>query len=124
MPATPTTAFDRFNDAIKGIDSQIQSIRERFEGRRREIEDEVRKRAQDVQDQLQDSGLYKRAEAARKNIEDRVEEARCGLFDTFGLATKDDVAKLSKKLNSVSRKLNEIAKLAKEREEDEERITH
>ena len=124
MPATPTTAFDRLNDAIKDIDSQIQTIRDRFEGRRREFEDDLRKRAQDVQGQLQGSPLYKRAEAARKTLEDRVEGAKSGLCDTFGLATKDDVAKLSKKLNSVSRKLNELTKLAREREETEERITH
>ena len=122
MPASPTTAFDRFNDAIKGIDSQIQSLREQFDGRRRDLREDLQKRAQEVQEQFSDTGIYKRAEAARKTVEDRVENARSGLFDSFGLATKDDVAKLSKKLNTVSRKLNELTKLANEQQE--KRVTH
>ena len=124
MPASPSTAIDRLNDVLKDIDSQIQTIRDRFEGRRRELEDDLRQRAQGVQDQLQGNPLFKRAEAARKTIEGRVEEARCGLFDSIGLASKDDVARLTKKLNSVSRKLNEVAKQAREREDQAPRVTH
>lgn len=123
MPASPTTAVDRFNDAIKGIDTQIQTLRDQFDDRRRDIRKDLRKRAQDVQGQLQDTGLFKRAEAARKTVEERAEAARSGIFDTIGLATKDDVAKLTKKLNTVSRKLNELTKQARDGQE-EEQVTH
>ena len=124
MPAAASTAIDRLNDALKDIDSQIQTIRDRFEGRRRELETDLRQRAQGVQEQFQENPLFKRAEAARKTIEGRVEEARSGLLDSIGLASKDDVARLTKKLNSVSRKLNEVAKQAREREEQVPRVTH
>jgi len=117
VPAFPTTAFDRVSDALKGLDFQLQALRDQIDDRRQNFREDLVRRAQDVQDQLQESPLFKRAEAARKTVEDRVDNARSDIFERFGLASKADVAKLSKKLNSLNRKLNELTKLAKERQE-------
>ena len=116
-PRPASSPFERMNDALRGLDDQIHDLREQFEDRRRDLEEDLRRRAEDVQSQIKRSTLFKRAERTRKDLEDRAEELRDGLFNALGLATKADVVKLQKKLNSVSRKLNELAKHAREADE-------
>jgi len=112
--ATESTGFDRFNDALRSLDDQIQDLREQFDDRRKGIEKEVRQRADDVQSQLKKNPLYKRAERARKDWEEQIDKARSSVYDVFGLATKSDIDKLNKKLNTISRKLTDLAKEAKD----------
>ena len=93
--ATQTTPFDRFNDALKSLDDQIQELREQFDGRRKDLEKDLRERASSVRGQLEQSNLYKRAESARRQVEDRVERACVGVYESIGLATKADIDRLS-----------------------------
>lgn len=113
MATSQTTAFDRFNDALKQLDDQFQELREQLDDRRKEFEKDVRKGADKVQKQLKDTGLYKRAEQARGEWEEQVDKARSSVYELFGVATKSDVEKLSRKLNTLSRKLNELTKEGK-----------
>ena len=110
MASTQTTAFDRFNDALKQLDEQFQELREQLDERRREFEKDVRKGADRVQKQLKDTDLYKRAEQVRGEWEEQVDKARSAVYELFGVATKSDIEKLSRKLNTLSRKLNELGK--------------
>jgi len=112
--ATESTGFDRFNDALRNLDDQMQDLREQFDDRRKDIEKEVRQRADDVQSQLRKSPLYRRAEQVRKDWEEQISSARSSVYDVFGLATKSDIDKLNKKLNTISRKLTDLAKEAKD----------
>ncbi len=108
--ASNPTAFDRFNDALKSLDEQLQGIRDQFDDRRKEFETDLRKRADKVQIEVKKSALYQRAEKARKDVEDQVERARESVYDVFGIASKSDVDRLNRKLSSISRKLNDLAK--------------
>jgi tetrahydromethanopterin S-methyltransferase subunit G len=114
MAASQTTPFDRFNDALRGLDDQIQDLRGQFDDRRKDLEKDLRSRAKDIRSQLRKSDLYKRATSVRDDWEDQVDQARGRLYQVFGLATRSDIEKLNKKLNSISRKLSDIAKEAKE----------
>jgi uncharacterized coiled-coil protein SlyX len=113
MATSQTTAFDRFNDALKQLDDQFQELREQLDERRKEFEKDVRKGADKVQKQLKDTGIYKRAEQARGEWEEQVDKARSSVYELFGVATKSDVEKLSRKLNTLSRKLSELSKEGK-----------
>ena len=115
--ATESTAFDRFNEALRSLDDQIQDLREQFDDRRKGLEKDFRKRADDVQTQLRKNTVYKRAEQARKDWEGQIDKARTGVYDLFGLATKSDIDKLNKKLNTISRKLTDLSKEAKDQVE-------
>ncbi len=108
--ATSQTPFDRFNDALKTIDEQLQGIRDQFDERRKEFETDLRKRAQKVQVEVKKTALFRRVDQARKDVEDQVERAREAIYDVFGIASKSDVDRLSRKLSSISRKLNDLAK--------------
>lgn len=119
MTTNQTSAFDRFNEALRGLDDQFHDMREQFDERRQSLERDVRQRAEEVQTQVRKSSLYKRATRARRDWEEQVDRTRTSLYDVFGLATKSEVDRLNRKLNTISRKLNDLTKEFK-REGDEE----
>jgi len=109
MAQTRSSGFDRFNDALKSLDEQLQDLRERFDHQRRKVERDVRKRAEKLQTRVQESDLYKRAEGARKDLESRVESGRSQIYDVFGIASKHEIDKLNKRLNKISKQLTELS---------------
>ncbi len=109
MAQTRSSGFDRFNDALKSLDEQLQDLRERFDHQRRKVERDVRKRAEKLQARVQESDLYKRAEGARKDLESRVESGRSQIYDVFGIASKHEIEKLNKRLNKISKQLTELS---------------
>ena len=109
MAQTRSNGFDRFNDALKSLDEQLQDLRERFDHQRHRVEREVRKRAEQVQERIQDSDLYKRAERGYKDIGSRVEETRSQIYDVFGIASKAEIEKLNKRLNKISKQIHDLS---------------
>ncbi len=108
--AARRNGFDRFNDALRNLDEEIQDVRERFEQRRERFGSELRERADRVRNELQKSDVYQKADKLRKNVEGQIERGRSQIFEAIGLATKTDVDRINKRLNTISRKLNELAK--------------
>ena len=109
MATARSTGFDRFNDALKSLDEQLQDLRERFDHQRHRVEREVRKRAEQIQERVQASDLYKRAEQGYKDLNDRVEEGRSRVYDVFGIASKSEIDKLHKRLNKISKQIADLA---------------
>ena len=109
MAQTRSSGFDRFNDALKSLDEQLQDLRERFDHQRRKVERDVRKPAENPHPRVQESDLYKRAEGARKDLESRVESSRSQIYDVFGIASKHEIEKLNKRLNKISKQLTELS---------------
>ena len=107
--ATRTTSFDRFNDALKSLDEQLQDLRERFDHGRNRVEKEVRKRYERAAERIQETDLYKRAEKIRKDVESRVEEGRSQIYDVFGIASKHEIDKLHKRLNKISKQIHDLS---------------
>ncbi len=131
--ATPETnsgsgsvsGFDRVSEAFRNLDDQISEIRERLDDRRQRVEREVRKRTEEVTDQVQsqfrkrseqieeqwkDSSLYKRLSQVAEDVEAEVDKRRAQVYDVFGIATKDEVNKIHKKLKAISKKLDQLSK--------------
>ena len=109
MAQTRSSGFDRFNDALKSLDEQLQDLRERFDHQRRRVEREVRKRAEKLTSRVQETDLYKRAEGARKDLEERVDVTRSQIYDVFGIASKHEIEKLNKRMNKISKQLTELS---------------
>ena len=110
MAEAQQSGFDRFNDTLRNLDDQLQDLRDRFDDRRRKLEGEVRKRTDRIQKDLRKSTVYQRAEQVRKDVEDTIEKTRSQVFGAFGLATKDDIAKLNRKLTTISKKISELSR--------------
>jgi chromosome segregation ATPase len=109
MATTRMSGFDRFNDALKSLDEQLQDLRERFDHQRQRVEREVRKRAEQVQERVQASDLYKRAEQGYKDLGSRVDETRSQIYDVFGIASKAEIEKLHKRLNKISKQIADLS---------------
>ncbi len=110
MAETRVSGFDRFNDALRGLDDQLQDLRDRFGGRRKQVETELRKRRDQVREELRGNGVYQRAERVRKDLEERVERGRDQIYDAFGLASKAEIQRINRKLSTISKKVNDLAK--------------
>jgi len=110
MAHARTNAFDRFNDALRGLDDQLQELRERFDERRDSIQSEVRKQLSRAETQLRKSALYRRVEEVGKDLTEQADQVRTQIYDVIGVASKSEVDKINKKLHAISKKLNEIAK--------------
>ena len=83
MSSSQVNGFDRFNDALRSLDDQLQDLRERFDDGRRRVETEIRKRRDQVEADFRKSLLFKRAESAVENVTDSVENTRDQLFGLF-----------------------------------------
>lgn len=110
MAETQASGFDRFNDALRTLDDQLQELRERFDDRRQRLTDDVQGWRKDTEARLRKTELYRRADRVRKDIESGVDRTYAQILDTVGLASKADLDKLNRKLNTISKKLNELSK--------------
>jgi chromosome segregation ATPase len=109
MASVRATGFERFNDALKSLDEQLQDLRERFDHQRQRVEKEVRKRAGQLQERVQESDVFKRAEQGYKDLGSRVDETRSQIYDVFGIASKAEIEKLNKRLNKISKQITDLA---------------
>jgi chromosome segregation ATPase len=109
MATARSNGFERFNDALKSLDEQLQDLRERFDHQRQRVEREVRKRAEQLQERVQETELFKRAEQGYKDIGSRVEETRSQIYDVFGIASKAEIEKLNKRLNKISKQITDLS---------------
>ena len=115
--------FDRFSEVLRNLDEQATEFRGKLEDRGREVASEFQKRADEVREQVteefqkresqfKDTPLYECVAQVAEDVEFEVDRRRGLLYDSFGLATKDEVAKLNKKLNAIAKKLNQLTKEA------------
>lgn len=110
MSQPDASGFERFNEALRGLDDQIQELRERVDDRRRQFETELKKRRSKIETQVRKNPLFKRAERARKDVESQVEKTRAQIYGAVGIASKTEIDKLNRKLNSISKKVSELTK--------------
>ena len=110
MAQAQATVFDRFNDTLKNLDDQLQELRDRFDDQRKKFEGQFSRQREKLEEQVRESALYKRSERVRREVETQVERGRATIFDVFGIAAKSEIDKINRKLNTISKKLNELAK--------------
>lgn len=109
MAEANNSGFERLNDALRNLDDQLQELRLRFDDQRKSFENKFQERRDEFRTQLSKTELYKRTEQVRKEIGEQFDRRWVRLYETFGIATKSDIQKLNRKLNALSKRLNEIA---------------
>lgn len=110
MTTPETRESFRVSEAVKSLEEQLRELRSDLSERRVRLEKDVRKRAEQAQERVRTSSLYRRAEQVRRDWEGQVDKARTSLYEMVGIATKSDIDKLNKKLNALSRRLSEFAR--------------
>ncbi len=118
MAEPSNSGLERLNDAFRNLDDQLQELRERFDDQLRRAENSWNERREELRSQVSKTALYKRGEQMRKDLEEQVDRGRAQLYEVFGIASKSEIQKLSRKLNTVSKKLNELARERVEPEDE------
>ena len=115
--------FERLNDAFRNLDDQLQELRGRFDDQLRRVESSWNERREEIRAQLRSTAIYKRSEQVRKDLEEHVDRGRSQLYEVFGIASKSEIQKLSRKLNTLSKKLSELTReqVVEEPEPEDER---
>ncbi len=119
MAEPSNSGLERLNDAFRNLDDQLQELRERFDDQLRRVENSWSERREELRSQVSKTALYKRGEQVRKDLEEQVDRGRAQLYEVFGIASKSEIQKLSRKLNTLSKKLHELARERVEEPEDE-----
>lgn len=112
---------DRFNEAVRQVDREIARLQKELRTRRRSLEKQVesgrkslerrtRREVRRLRDELEKSGLVKRAGELRAVAGDRLEQGADGVLAALGIASRQDLERLDRKLSHVNRKLKELEK--------------
>ncbi len=113
---------DRFREALDALDiqrvqKQIQARRKTLEKRiasnRRELQKRTRKGVKRVRSELKKNSLVKRAQTFQKDAGKQIDDVVDNVLGTLRIASKGDVARIDRKLNSISRKLKDIERARK-----------
>ncbi len=110
MAQAQSNVFDRFNDALRNLDDQLQDLRDRFDDQVKKFESEAGKQIEKIETQVKESSLYKRSEQVARDIEKQFDRGLSQVYDVIGIASKSEIERINRKLNSISKKLNELAK--------------
>ena len=119
------SAFESVEEGVEKIqkkaEKEVGKLQSKAEKRASEIRDRATKGVQRLQRELRKNKLYRQAEERwedvnkqleerGKEIEARVESGLDSLLGTFRIASRNDVAKLDKKLDRISRRLKSLDK--------------
>ncbi len=110
---------DRINDAFQSIDSEFQRVQKELAQRRKTIEKQFNKSRKTVEKQtrgevkrlrteFRKNPIVKRAESLRKDVTKQVEDGIDNLLGLLQIASKSDLHRLDRKLNTMNRRLKEI----------------
>jgi len=100
----------RVRASRKDLDKGTKKFQKRVEDRRRDFEKETEKRVKSFQKELRKYSLYRQLEDLAEDASKRVETGIESLLGGMQIATRADVQRLDKKLNSINRKLKALEK--------------
>ena len=102
------SGFDRIQDALKSIESDVEKFQSRVETQRKRLERETRKRVGKFRKEITETPFAKRAEKfskdASREIGSRVED----VLGALSIASNADLKKVNRKLNQINRRLKAL----------------
>lgn len=100
------------NSNFKQLSTQLRTraktIQKRANGEWTKLEREFKT----LEKRAKRSDAFGRAKKARRDLDSQLGQFHSQLLGAFGLASRSELDKLTKKLNTVSRKVNGLAKAA------------
>ncbi len=104
------SSFDRLNEALQSLDEQVQELRTRFDDGRHKVEDEFQKRREKFEKQFRATPFFRQVARVRREVDHQVGQTRDQIFESFGIARREDLDKLHRKVNLLSRRLGDLTR--------------
>jgi F0F1-type ATP synthase membrane subunit b/b' len=115
---------DRINEAYESIEEEVRRVQKQLNSRRQKIEKQfsksrkdaerqTRKEVKRIRSEFMKNPVVKRLEGIRKDVNKQVESAVDNLLGSMQIASKADLSRLDRKLNTINRRLKGIEKARK-----------
>lgn len=109
-PATQKTGLpQQLSKQVAAFGEQLKTLQGRAEGEIRAVEKRAKKSAALKNLQRWGKDMDKRLQKGQKRLDRSTSDLAARLLGSIGVASKKDVDKLQKKLNTLSRKLNGLS---------------
>ena len=99
---------DEFQRVQKELSARRKSLEQEFATRRKTVEKRTRKELKRIQSELKKNPIVKRADSVRKDVSKQVETRVDSLLGLMQVASRADVQRINKKLNTLNRRLKAI----------------
>jgi hypothetical protein len=114
--------IDQVRTAVRRADKQFRKVQRRVETRRKRIEKDLSSRRRSFERRVQREWarlqkewrkrpLVRRAETLQKDVARQLEKGMSTVLEAFPLATKREIERLDRKLNTINRKLRDLEKV-------------
>jgi len=123
---TNTALRDRIKEAtatgkakILHIEAEAEKLVRRVVEKGRDAQAEGKKRLEDLMgksplfEKVRDGDLLRRVQTLRTEVEERLEGGMDRLLELFGVATAEELEKLTKRLDTLTSRVNELIKRQK-----------
>ena len=109
----------RINEAVQFVDDEFQRVQKELSARRKSLEQEfaakrktvekrTRKELKRIQSEFKKNPIVKRADSVRKDVSKQVETRVDALLGLIQVASRTDVQRINKKINTLNRRLKAI----------------
>jgi len=106
---------DRFQDALKSVDKELQRIQREVRSRRRTFERSLEARRKNLEKQaqkqikaLRENDLVKRVETLGSDVQEQIGSRVESVLSIFQIASKADIERVDRKIERISKKLKEL----------------
>ena len=94
----------------RSLEKRLEKGRRQIEKSRREIETRGRKQVKSLLEDLRKQPVVKRAQSLRKDAERQIESGVENVLSLFQIASKREVARIDRKLQTLNKKLEGLEK--------------
>jgi len=124
QPNLVQDGVDRFNAAFESLGDEVERLQREFQSRRKSFEKQLtdgrkkfekqtRKQVTRIESEFRKNPLVKRAEELRSDVAKQIEDGAGRLLGALQIASKNDLQRVDRKLNQLTRKLKEIERARK-----------
>jgi archaellum component FlaC len=106
--------IDRIENAFRSIERDFRRLQKRADRRRRQFERQAEKRVKQIQTDIRNNRVVKRAEDLRSDAVKAVEDQVDALLSGLRIASQAEVHKLERKVAQLNKKVRELEKLKKQ----------
>jgi hypothetical protein len=99
-----------FERLQKELRSRSRDLEKRIEKGRRQLETRGRKQVKSLLSDVRKSPAYKRARSLRKDAEKQIESGVENVLGLFQIASKRDLARIDRKIQTLNKKLSSLEK--------------
>lgn len=107
-----TSVFRSIDGELRRVQRQLKTRRKSFEKQlasgRRDIEKQTRRQVKRLQTELKKNPLVKRAQTLRGEATSQIDSAVDRVLGALQIATKNDLDRIDRKLNVLTRKLKDL----------------